>query len=163
MTSKVFPFPRCLLLHFVLNWQVCFGGLLVLIKQMLSSPFSFHLAASQPITRSGSLILWCLKNPEGMHFSFLCSLLFEDSLKKLLFYWPKKMCWRGTRVEALVTGSTKKKIELRAHGFHRSPPLCLLILLVSSLQNSFYRWTSFHHITAEIELYEIPLWHKVLT
>ena len=96
-------------------------------------------------------------------FLFLCSLLFEDSLKKLLFYWPKKICWRGTRVEALVTCSTKKKIELRAHGFHRSPPLCMLMLLVSSLQNSFYRWTSFQHITAEIELYEIPLWHKVLT
>ena len=85
------------------------------------------------------------------------------SLKKLLFYWPKKMCWRDTRVEALVTCSTKKKIELRAQGFHRSPPLCMLMLLVSSLQNSFYRWTSFHHITAEIKLYEIPLWHKVLT
>ena len=65
-----FPFLRLLL--FVLNGQVCFGGLLVPIKQMCSSPFSFRLAISQPITRGGSRILWCLKDPEGIHFSFFC-------------------------------------------------------------------------------------------
>ena len=53
-----FPLLRCLLLHFVLNGQkVCFGKLLVRIKQMFSSPFSFQLAVSQQITRGGSRIL----------------------------------------------------------------------------------------------------------
>ena len=36
-----FPLLRCLLLHFVLNEQVCFGGLLVPTKQMFSSPPPF--------------------------------------------------------------------------------------------------------------------------
>ena len=82
-----FPLLRRLLLLFFLNGQVCFGGLLVRIKQMCSSHFSFRLAGSQPITRGESRILWCLKDPKGMHFSFfVCSLLFGDNFKNLLFY-----------------------------------------------------------------------------
>ena len=107
-TRPFFPLLRRLLLLFVLNEQVCFGGLLVPIKQMCSSPFSFRLAVSQPITRGGSRILWCLKDPEGMHFSFFCVAF---CLRIIFFFTNQKVVLTRHKSRGSRYWLHKKKIE----------------------------------------------------
>ena len=55
-----------------LTGKVCFGGLLVRIKQMFSSPFSFPLAVSQKNYKRWISDPLCLKDPEGKNFSLFC-------------------------------------------------------------------------------------------
>ena len=85
-----FPLLRCLLLHFVLNEQVCFGGLLVPTKQMFSSPPPFFPFGSRFTANYKEWIsdprLFLERPGRYTFFLSLGSLLFKDSLKNLLFY-----------------------------------------------------------------------------
>ena len=102
---------RRLLLLFVINGQVFFGGLLVPIKQMCSSTLSFRLAGSQPITRGWSRILWSLKDPEGMHFSFFCVAFSLRIILKICCFTNQKVVLTRRKSRGSRYWLHKKKIE----------------------------------------------------